>query len=56
MGQRRGLTSYLLKVFLPDYYRWVKKALPHALIKFQGRLAGFTSPEQAQELVKVSKP
>jgi len=53
LGEKKGLGSYFMKFLLPTYYMWVDKEPPHTMVKYQGKLGGFTSPEQAQELVKI---
>lgn len=52
-SSKKGLTSYLMKMLLPNYYLWVDKQAPHTMIRFQGKFEGFTSPDMVQELVKV---
>ncbi len=47
------LPSYFAEKLIPSYYLWVDKNAPHTMVRFQGKLEGMTSPEQAQELVKI---
>lgn len=47
------LPSYFAEKLIPSYYLWVDKKAPHTMVRFQGQLEGMTSPEQAQELVKI---
>jgi hypothetical protein len=49
------LPAFLLSQFFPDIFLWVEKAEPHTMIKLQGKLEGFSSPEKVHELVEVEK-
>jgi hypothetical protein len=49
------LPSFLLNQFFPDVFMWVEKDAPHTMIKLQGKLEGFSSPEKVYELIEVEK-
>ena len=47
-------TSPIIKRFVPDFYFWVDKEFPHALVKFQGTFGPVGgSPPQAHELTGI---
>jgi len=52
-GFFKSLPAFLLNRMFPDILLWVQTQPPHAMVKMQGRLEGFSSPEKVHELVKV---
>ncbi len=54
-GLFKILPQFLLKHFISDYYIWVEMDEPHNMVRFQGKIHGFASPEKVEELVEVIK-
>jgi len=52
-GFFKSLPSFLLNRMFPDTWLWVQSQPPHAMVKMQGKLDGFNSPEKVHELVKI---
>jgi Protein of unknown function (DUF3108) len=49
------LPQFLIKRFITDFYIWVEMEEPHTMVKFQGKIHGFSSPEKVEELVEITK-
>lgn len=52
-GFFKSLPSFLLNRMFPDILLWVQSQPPYAMVKMQGKLEGFGSPEKVHELVKI---
>ena len=54
-GFLKILPQFLLKRIITDFYLWVEMDQPHTMVKFKGKIHGFTSPEKVEELVEIIK-
>ncbi len=52
-GIFKYIPSFMAKRLISDLYMWVDADSPHAMVKLQGKIEGFASPEKVQELTKV---